>query len=103
MSEAAQANQRLTTLVNELTLDRDRVVAEMSSLKADVTAKDDELRRALDESQKVNKRLQMLTFKIEAIKISAVEEYKSSEAYDNDKTKYFLAGFDLLKKQAKEK
>ena len=37
ISEAAQANQRLTTLVNELTLDRDRVVGELSSLKGDMT------------------------------------------------------------------
>uniref|UniRef100_A0A2N9J7Y1 Uncharacterized protein n=1 Tax=Fagus sylvatica TaxID=28930 RepID=A0A2N9J7Y1_FAGSY len=42
MSEAAQANQRLTTLVNELTLDRDRVVGELSTLKADLTRKDEE-------------------------------------------------------------
>ena len=32
----------------------------------------------------------------------AVEEYKSSNAY-KDNTKYFLAGFELLRKQAKEK
>ena len=96
LSEAAQANQRLMALVNELTLDRDRVVAEMSSLKADVASKDDELRKA-------NERFHGLTSQLEAIKISVVEEYKSSEAYDDDKTKYFLAGFGLLKKQAKEK
>jgi hypothetical protein len=38
LSEAAQANQRLTALVNELTLDRDRVVGEMSSLKVDMAS-----------------------------------------------------------------
>ena len=36
-------------------------------------------------------------------KVSAVEEFKSSKAYDNNNTKYFLAGFSLLKRQAKEK
>ena len=46
MSEAAQANQRLATLVNELTLDRDRVVGEMSSLKVDMAAKEEELKKA---------------------------------------------------------
>jgi hypothetical protein len=40
---------------------------------------------------------------METIKASAVEEFKSSEAYDDNNTKYFLAGFELLKKQAKEK
>uniref|UniRef100_A0A2N9ISI6 Uncharacterized protein n=1 Tax=Fagus sylvatica TaxID=28930 RepID=A0A2N9ISI6_FAGSY len=73
LSEAAQSNQRLSALVNELTLDRDRVVGEMASLK------------------------------MEAIKVGAVEEFKSSEAYDDNNTKYFLAGFSLLKRQAKEK
>jgi hypothetical protein len=34
LSEAAQANQRLTALVNELTLDRDRVVGEMASSRS---------------------------------------------------------------------
>ncbi len=33
----------------------------------------------------------------------AVEEYKSSDACDDNKTKYFLAGFELLRKQAKQK
>ncbi len=40
---------------------------------------------------------------MESIKISAVEEFKSSEANDDNNTKYFIAGFELLKKQAKEK
>ena len=33
----------------------------------------------------------------------AVEEYKSSDACDDNNTKYFLAGFELWRKQAKEK
>ena len=33
----------------------------------------------------------------------AVEEYKSSDAYNDNNTKYFLTGFKLLRKQAKEK
>uniref|UniRef100_A0A2N9I3K9 Uncharacterized protein n=1 Tax=Fagus sylvatica TaxID=28930 RepID=A0A2N9I3K9_FAGSY len=78
LSKAAQANQRLTTIANELTQDRDRVVRELSSLK-------------------------VLTSQMESIKISAVEEFKSSEANDDNNTKYFIAGFELLKKQAKEK
>jgi hypothetical protein len=45
MSEAAQSNQRLTALVNELTLDRDRVVGEMSTLKVDMAKKDEDLKK----------------------------------------------------------
>jgi hypothetical protein len=103
LSEAAQANQRLTTLVNELTLDRDRVVGELSTLKADLSKKDEDLKRELDETRKSDEHARMLASQLEGAKVSAVDEFKSSEAYDDVNTKYFLSGFNLLKKQAKEK
>uniref|UniRef100_A0A2N9GG92 Uncharacterized protein n=1 Tax=Fagus sylvatica TaxID=28930 RepID=A0A2N9GG92_FAGSY len=103
MSEVAQANQRLTTLVNELTLDRDRVVGELSSLKVDMTMKDEELRKVMADNKSAHERVKTLTSQLETIKTSAVEEFKSSEAYDDINTKYFITGFELLRKQAKEK
>jgi hypothetical protein len=103
LSEAAQANQRLTALVNELTLDRDRVVGEMSTLKVDLTKKDEELKKALDGARRSDEQAKMLASQLEGARVSAVEEFKSSEAYDDVNTKYFLSGFNLLKKQAKEK
>ena len=103
LSEAAQANQRLTTLVNELTLDRDRVVGEMASLKVEMAVKEDELKKEAAGRRNADERLEKLTSQMEAIKVSAVEEFKSSEAYDDNNTKYCLAGFSLLKRQAKEK
>jgi chromosome segregation ATPase len=103
LSEAAQANQRLTSLVNELTLDRDRVVGELSSAKADLTRKDEDLRRALDDVKRADEQVKKLTSQLEVAKVSAVEDFKSSEAYDDNNTKYFLSGFSFLKKQAKEK
>uniref|UniRef100_A0A2N9I5P2 Uncharacterized protein n=1 Tax=Fagus sylvatica TaxID=28930 RepID=A0A2N9I5P2_FAGSY len=103
MSEAAQSNQRLTALVNELTLDRDRVVGEMSTLKVDMAKKDEDLKKALDGARKSEEQVKMLTMQLEGARVSAVEEFKSSEAYDDVNTKYFLSGFNLLKKQAKEK
>ena len=66
-------------------------------------AKDEELRKALVNKKSADERLKVLTSQMEAIKISVVEEFKLSEAYDDNNTKYFLAGFELLKKQAKEK
>uniref|UniRef100_A0A2N9F0B4 Uncharacterized protein n=1 Tax=Fagus sylvatica TaxID=28930 RepID=A0A2N9F0B4_FAGSY len=101
--EAAQANQRLTTIANELTKDRDRVVGELSSLEVEMAEKDEELRKVLVDKKSPNERLKMLTSQMEMIKSLAVEEFKSSEAYDDNNTKYFLAGFELLKKQVKEK
>jgi hypothetical protein len=103
MSEAAQANQRLTTLVNELTLDRDRVVGELSILKADLARRDEELKKALDVAKKADEQIKGLALQLEGARASAVEEFKASEAYDDVNTKYFLSGFNLLKKQVKEK
>ena len=103
LSEAAQANQRLTSLVNELTLDRDRVVGEMSTLKADLMKKGEELSKALDGQKRANEQVKVLASKLETARVTAIEEFKSSEAYDDNNTKYFLSGFSLLKKQAKEK
>ena len=68
-----------------------------------MAAKDEKLRKALADKKSADERLKVLTSQMEAIKISAVEEFKSSEAYDDNNTKYFLVGFELLKKQAKEK
>ena len=98
MSEATQANQRLTTLVNELTLDRDRVVGELSSLKGDMTRKEEDLRKALDGVKRADEQMKMLASQLEAARVSTVEEFKSSEAYDDNNTKYFLSGFSFLKK-----
>uniref|UniRef100_A0A2N9G4Z8 Uncharacterized protein n=1 Tax=Fagus sylvatica TaxID=28930 RepID=A0A2N9G4Z8_FAGSY len=97
------ANQRLMALVNELTLDRDRVVGEMASLKVEMAVKEDELKKEVARRRSADERLERLTSQMEAIKVTAVEDFKSSEAYDDNNTKYFLAGFSLLKRQAKEK
>uniref|UniRef100_A0A2N9HFE5 Uncharacterized protein n=1 Tax=Fagus sylvatica TaxID=28930 RepID=A0A2N9HFE5_FAGSY len=74
MSEAAQANQRA-----------------------------EELKKALDVAKKADEQAKKLALQLEGARVSAVEEFKSSEAYDDVNTKYFLSGFNLLKKQAKER
>ena len=60
-----------------------------------MAAKDEKLRKALADKKSADEWLKVLT--------SQMEEFKLSEAYDNNNTKYFLAGFELLKKQVKEK
>ena len=47
--------------------------------------------------------MKILTDQMEAVRIAAIEEFKLSEAYDGNNTKYFLVGFELLRKQEKEK
>ncbi len=88
----------MTTLVNELTLDRDRVVGELSTLKADLTRKEEDLSRALEGARRVDEQMKALASQLETAKVSAVEEFKLSEAFDDNNTKYFLSGFSFLKK-----
>ena len=103
MLETAETNQTLMRVANELIEEKDRVVGELSSLKVSMAAKDIELKKALDENERINERLRLLTDQMGTIRASAVEEFKSSEAYDDNNTKYFITGFELLRKQAKEK
>uniref|UniRef100_A0A2N9JBV7 Uncharacterized protein n=1 Tax=Fagus sylvatica TaxID=28930 RepID=A0A2N9JBV7_FAGSY len=71
--------------------------------KVEMAVKKDELKKETAGRRNADERLERLTSQMESIKVSAVEEFKSSEAYDDNNTKYFLAGFSLLKRQAKEK
>ena len=63
-----------------------------------MAAKDVELKKALDENVRITERLRELIDQVGMIKASAVEEFKSSEEYDNNNTKYLLADFELLRK-----
>jgi predicted nuclease with TOPRIM domain len=103
LSEAADANQSLTTVANELTQEIDHVANELALLKVDMAAKDVDLKKALEENKRVADQMKILTDQMEAVRIAAMEEFKLSEAYDDNNTKYFLVGFELLRKQAKEK
>ena len=103
LSEATEANQSLMTVANELTHERDHMANELALLKMDMAARDADLKKALDENKRVTNQMKILTDQMEMIKISVVEEFKLSEAYDDNNTKYFLVGFELLRKQAKEK
>jgi hypothetical protein len=68
-----------------------------------MAVKEAELRKALDDNKNAHDRLKVLTDQMGTIRTSTVEEFKSSKAYDDNNTKYFLAGFELFRKQAKEK
>ena len=103
LPEAADANQSLMTVANELTQERDHVANELALLKVDMAAKDVDLKKALEKNKRVADQMKILTDQMEAVRIVAVEEFKLSEAYDDNNTKYFLVGFELLRKQAKEK
>ena len=65
--------------------------------------KDEELRKTKESYEKALDQLKTLSEQMEAAGARAVEEYKSSDVCDDNNTKYFLVGFELLRKQAKEK
>ncbi len=48
------------TLVNELTLDRDRVVGELSTFMVDLTRKEEDLRKALDGAKRADEQMKIL-------------------------------------------
>jgi hypothetical protein len=52
-----------------------------------MTKKEEELRKALDDTRRADERVKTLTSQMEAVKTSVVEEFKSSEAYDDNNTK----------------
>ena len=68
-----------------------------------MTRKEEELLKALDGAKRADEQMKVLATQLETARISVVEEFKSSEAFDDNNTKYFLSGFSFLKKQAKEK
>uniref|UniRef100_A0A2N9GAD2 Uncharacterized protein n=1 Tax=Fagus sylvatica TaxID=28930 RepID=A0A2N9GAD2_FAGSY len=80
-----------------------KVAGVHSLMKADMMRKEEDLRKALDCVKRADEQMKMSTSQLEATRVLVVEEFKSSEAYDDNNTKYFLSGFSFLKKQAKEK
>ena len=75
----------------------------LTKVGMEAAIKDEELRKTKESYEKALDQLKTLSEQMEAAGARAVEEYKSSDAYDDNNTKYFLAGFELLRKQAKEK
>jgi Zn-finger domain-containing protein len=103
LTYAMDANKTLTSTAMELTRERDRLVDDLTKLNVDALAKDEELSKTVESYRKALDQLKALSEQMESARSRAVEEYKSSDACDDNNTKYFLAGFELLRKQAKEK
>ena len=61
-------------------------------------AKDDELKRTAESYRKALNQLKALSEQMEMARARAMEEYKSSDACDDNNTKYFFSGFELLRK-----
>jgi hypothetical protein len=98
-----EANKTLSSSVAELTCEKNLLTDELTRNGIEASVKDNELKRTKESYGKALDQLKVLSEQMETAGARAVEEYKSSDACDDNNTKYFLAGFELLRKQAKEK
>ena len=103
LMEAMDANMTLMSVATDLTQEKDRLAIDLAKLKMDVCTKDEKLSRMTKSYKKALDQLKDLSEQMESLKAYVMEEYKLSDARDDNNTKYFLAGFELLRKQAKEK
>ena len=103
LKDAMDANKTLSSITVELTREKSLLTDELTRARIEASMKDEELRRMTKSYGKALDQLKALSEQMEIAGARAVEEYKSSDACDDNNIKYFLAGFELLRKQAKEK
>ena len=102
LTDALDANRTLSSTVTDLTREKNILMDDITRMGMEASIKDEELKRTKESYMKTLDQLKVLSDQMETAGTRAVEEYKSSDAY-KDNTKYFLVGFELLRKQAKEK
>jgi hypothetical protein len=99
--EAEMRNSK--SAVFELTRDRNEALVELEKVKAELKARDNDVKVAVEAKDKVVADLQHLVGQIEGAKAAAVSEFKASEAFEDINTSYFLSGFEVFRKQAAER
>ena len=103
LTDPMDANKTLSSTTTELTREKNLLTDKLTRIGIEASMKDKELRRTMESYGKTLDQLKALSEQMETVRARAVEEYKSSDACDYNNTKYFFAGFELLRKQAKEK
>uniref|UniRef100_A0A2N9I6A0 RNA-directed DNA polymerase n=1 Tax=Fagus sylvatica TaxID=28930 RepID=A0A2N9I6A0_FAGSY len=68
------------------------LVNSLMKLRGEMASKDEELRKAVEDGKKAFDQLKSLSDQMESAKAIAVEEYKLSNSFDDNNTKYFFAG-----------
>jgi predicted nucleic acid-binding Zn-ribbon protein len=96
--EAEMKNAKRAVL--ELTRDRRDALDEADKLKKELKAKDDDIKAVSDAKDKAVADFKHLVSQIEGAKGAAVSEFRSSEAFEDTVTRYFLSGFEAFRKQA---
>ena len=87
----------------ELTRDRKEALIELEKVKAELKARDDDVKVAVEAKDKAVVNLQHLVGQIEGATAAAVSEFRVSEAFEDVNTHYFLSEFEAFRKQAAER
>ena len=103
LMDAMDANRTLSSTTAELTREKIFLTNDIARMGIETSVKDEELKQTKESHMKALDQLKVLSDQMEMARARAIEEYKSSDACDENNTKYFLAGFELLRKQAKAK
>jgi predicted nuclease with TOPRIM domain len=93
LSESESGKKNLMMAVAELTREKKNLTSELEKLKGEMASKDEELRKAVEDGKKAFDQLKSLSDQMESAKAIAVEEYKLSNSFDDNNTKYFFTGF----------
>ena len=103
LTDAMDANRTLSSTAAELTREKNILTDDIARIGIEASIKEEELKRTKESHMKALDHLKVLSDQTETAGARAVEEYKSSDACDDNNIKYFLTGFELLRKQAKAK
>ena len=96
--EAEMKNAKRAVL--ELTRERRDALDEADNLKKELKARDDDIKAMADAKDKAVADFKHLVGQIEGAKEAAVSEFRSSEAFEDIVTRYFLSDFEAFRKQA---
>uniref|UniRef100_A0A2N9I7P2 Uncharacterized protein n=1 Tax=Fagus sylvatica TaxID=28930 RepID=A0A2N9I7P2_FAGSY len=89
--------------LEKLTKEKREVVVELEKLMAELAARDDDMKVAMEDKDKVVADLQHLVGQIEGAKATAVSKYRASKDFDDNNTRYFLSGLETFRKQVGER
>jgi hypothetical protein len=86
--------------VLELTRERKDALDEAERVKRELKVRDKDVEVAVTVKDKAVAELQHLVGQVEGSKAAAVSEFRASEAFKDNNTRYFLSGFEDFRKQA---
>jgi ABC-type transporter Mla subunit MlaD len=89
--------------VLKLTRDRKEALVELEKVKAELKARDDDVKVAVEAKDKAVVDLQHLVGQIEGAKATAVSKFRASEAFEDINMHYFLSSLEAFRKQAAER